>query len=475
MNNEGMSNQQCMDILVANARKALEELSKLSQEKIDELCRACSYEIRAYAEEFANEAVEETGMGDVPSKIAKISGTPVGVWYALKGKKSIGIIKRDDEKGLTYVAHPKGIISCVIPTTNPNMTVIVNGIYALKGANVIICSPHPRAKKSTVHTITALNKILKEHGAPDNIFQCIEYPNMELTHLLMSTSDTVLGTGGASMVQAAYSSGKPAYGVGPGNSHAVFDPDYDDIPGAVAKTIGSNCFDNGIVCACPRAFVTPQAVSQRVVDLLKKNHVFYVEDAETRDKLRDLLFPNGYGKIGGDAVGQSVQKIAEMAGIKIPADTSIIVVKVEKYGLDEPLCREKMMPVGIHIVCENLKEAIEIVRKDLFAEGAGHSSIIHSNNKGFIEYAALHLPVSRILVNTIGQASANAMLDNSLIPTSTLGCGSWAGCSISENLTYMHLINVSRIAYPLPPDKVPTEDEVWNGSHIFEGDDLAGI
>jgi succinate-semialdehyde dehydrogenase len=277
------------------------------------------------------------------------------------------------------------------------------------------------------------------------------------------------------MVQAAYSSGKPAYGVGPGNSHAVFDPDYDDIPGAVAKTIGSNCFDNGIVCACPRAFVTPQAVSQRVVDLLKKNHVFYVEDAETRDKLRDLLFPNGYGKIGGDAVGQSVQKIAEMAGIKIPADTSIIVVKVEKYGLDEPLCREKMMPVGIHIVCENLKEAIEIVRKDLFAEGAGHSSIIHSNNKGFIEYAALHLPVSRILVNTIGQASANAMLDNSLIPTSTLGCGSWAGCSISENLTYMHLINVSRIAYPLPPDKVPTEDEVWNGSHIFEGDDLAGI
>lgn len=475
MNNTGMTNQECINILIKNGRKALIELSKFDQEKIDECCRACCEDFIPYAEELANEAVAETGLGDVESKIAKLSGTPVGAWWALKGKKSIGIIKRDDEKRLTYVAHPKGIISCVIPTTNPNMTILVNGVYALKGGNVIICAPHPRAKKSTVHTIEILNKILKKHGAPENIFQCVEDPNMELTQMMMSASDTVLGTGGASMVKAAYSSGKPAYGVGPGNSHAIFDPEYDDIPGAVAKTIMSNCFDNGIVCACPRAFVTPKAVSAQVVAELKKNKVFYVDDEATRDKFRTLMFPDGYGKIGGDSVGKPVQEIAKMAGVNIPADTSIIVIKVDKYGLDEPLCREKMAPVGIHIECEDLEDAVRIVREDLLAEGAGHSSIIHSNNTAFIEYAALQLPISRVLVNTIGQGSANAMLDNSLVPTSTLGCGSWAGCSISENLTYMHLINIARISYPLLPEKVPTADEVFNSDKVSNLDNMAGI
>lgn len=475
MDNTNMTNQECLDLLMKNARAALAELATFDQEKIDELCYACCNEFRAFGEELAKEAVAETGMGNVESKIAKNCGTPVGVWWALKGKKSIGIIKRDEEKGLTYVAHPKGVISCVIPTTNPNMTILVNGVYALKGANVIICAPHPRAKKSTVHTIEILNKILKKHGAPDNIFQCVEAPNMELTNMMMAASDTVLGTGGASMVKAAYSSGKPAYGVGPGNSHAIFDPNYDDIPGAVEMTVQSNCFDNGLVCACPRAFVTPKAISGKVVEELKKNHVFYTDDPQIRDKFRQLLFPNGYGKLGGDAVGHNVQEVAAMAGVSIPADTSIIILKVDKYGKDEPLCREKMVPVGIHIECEDLKEAVAIAKEDLLAEGAGHSSILHSNDVDFIEYAALELPVSRIIVNSIGQACANAMLDNGLVPTSTLGCGSWAGCSISENLTYMHLINISRIAYKLPPEKVPTEFEVFHSDRLSNLDDLAGI
>jgi succinate-semialdehyde dehydrogenase len=255
----------------------------------------------------------------------------------------------------------------------------------------------------------------------------------------------------------------------------VFDPDYDEIPEAVAKMVSSNGFDNGLVCALPRAFVTPKAVSQQVVDELKKNKVFYVDDDATRDKFRKLLFPNGYGKIGGDAVGKTAQEVARLAGVDIPSDTSIIVVKVHKHGKDEPLCREKMVPLAVHIECEDLKDAIEIVRDDLLMEGAGHSSIIHSNNREFIEYAALRLPVSRIMINTYGQGCANAMLDNSLVPTSTLGCGSWAGCSISENLTYMHLINISRIAYRLPPDKIPSEDEVFNSDKVSNLDNVAGI
>ena len=475
MDNTKMTNQECIDLLLANGRKALAELAKFDQEKIDELCRALCFEFPKYAVELAKEAVEETGFGDLQSKIDKNSGTPMGCWWALKGKKSIGIIKRDEKKHLTYVAHPKGIISCVIPTTNPNMTILVNGVYALKGANVIMCAPHPRAKKSTYHTVEILNGILKAHGAPDNIFQCVEEPNMELTQMMMSASDTVLGTGGASMVKAAYSSGKPAYGVGPGNSHAIFDSDYDDIPTAVKMTIGSNCFDNGLVCACPRAFVTPKAISAKVVEELKKNKVFYTDDPAIRDKFRQLLFPNGFGKIGGDAVGHSVQDVAKMAGVEIPADTSIIVVKVDKHGADEPLCREKMVPLAIHMEVEDLDQALDYVTDDLMMEGAGHSSIVFSNNKEFTEKAGLKLPVSRIIINNIGQACANAMLNVGLVPTSTLGCGSWSGCSISENLTYMHLINISRIAYPYPADEVPTPDDVWNSDKVSNLDDLAGI
>lgn len=475
MDNSKMTNQECIDLLLANGRKALAELSKFDQEKIDELCRALCYEFPNFAEELAKEAVEETGFGDYKSKVDKNSGTPIGCWWALKGKKSIGIIKRDEKKHLTYVASPKGIISCVIPTTNPNMTIFVNGVYALKGGNVIMCAPHPRAKKSTYHTVEILNGILKAHGAPDNIFQCVEEPSMELTQMMMAASDTVLGTGGTSMVKAAYSSGKPAYGVGPGNSHAIFDPDYDDIPTAVQMTIGSNCFDNGLVCACPRAFVTPKAVAGQVVEELKKNKVFYVEDAETRDKFRQLLFPNGFGKIGGDPVGHSVQDVAKMAGVEIPADTSIIVIKVDKFGADEPLCREKMVPVAVHIVADDLDQAFDMVKANLMMEGAGHSSIIFTHNHALAEKAALKLPVSRIIVNNIGQACANAMLNVGLQPTSTLGCGSWAGCSISENLTYMHLINISRIAYPFPSDEVPTLDDVWNSDKVSNLDDLAGI
>jgi succinate-semialdehyde dehydrogenase len=467
MNNAGMDNKQVIDTLIKNGRQALAELATYSQEQIDELCKICCLEFQKHATEFAEEAVAETGLGNVPDKIQKNSGTPDGVWYAIKNKKSIGIIGEDPAKRLTFVAHPKGIISCVIPTTNPNMTILVNGVYGLKGGNVMICAPHPRAKKSTAHTCDVLNEALKKAGAPDNVFQCVDSPNIELTQMMMSASDTVLGTGGPSMVKAAYSSGKPAYGVGPGNSHAIFDEDYDNLEAGVAQTIFACGFDNGIICACNRAFVTPKAISQKVVDIMKAQKVFYIDDPATRDKIRAFLFPEGFGKINGDPVGKGVQEVAKMIGITIPKDTSIIVVKVDKYGFDEPLTREKMMPLAIHMVADDFKDAVKMVKADLLAEGAGHSSVVHSNNKEKIEYAAVTLPVSRILVNSPGIFAANPALANGLTPTSTLGCGSWAGCSISENLSYEHLINISRIAYVKPDNEIPTSDDIWNGDAAF--------
>jgi NAD-dependent aldehyde dehydrogenases len=467
MNNQGMDNRIVIDQMVANARTALKELESYSQEQIDELCKVCCMAFKEHAEELAKEAVEETGLGNVPDKIIKNVGSPDGVWYAIKNKKSVGIIGHDPQKLLTFVAHPKGIVSCVIPTTNPNITILFNGVYGLKGRNVMICAPHPRAKKSTAHTCTIFNEALEKAGAPANIFQCVEEPNIELTQMMMSASDVVLGTGGTSMVKAAYSSGKPAYGVGPGNSQAIFDEDYGDLEKGVSQTIFACGFDNGIICACNRSFITPKAISAKVLEIMRKEKVFYVDDKETRDRCRELLFPNGFGAINGKPVGVSVQRLAEMIGIKIPADTSIIVVKVDKYGSEEPLCREKMMPLAVHIEAEDFYDAVRIARENLLAEGAGHSSVIHSNNKEKIEYAAVTLPVSRVLVNSPGIFAANPALANGLFPTGTLGCGSWAGCSISENLGYTHLLNIARIAYVKPDDQIPTSDDVWTGDATF--------
>jgi len=462
-----MDNQTVVDELVKNGRKALQELESYTQEQIDALCRACCLAFQKHAVELAEEAVAETGLGNVPDKIAKNTGSPDGVWYAIKEKKSVGIIGHDERRHLTFVAHPKGIISCVIPTTNPNITILFNGVYALKGRNVILCAPHPRAKKSTIHTCEIFREALREAGAPENIFQCVEEPNIELTQLMMAASDTVLGTGGPNMVKAAYSSGKPAYGVGPGNSQTIFDPDYDNLPAAVAQTIFGNKFDNGIICACNRSFITPRAVTAKVVELLKEQKAFYVDDTSIRDRARALLFPNGLGAINGKPVGQGVQTIAKMLGLEIPADTSIIVIKVDQYGANEPLCREKMVPLAVHIEAEDVRDAIRIAKANLLVEGAGHSSVIHTNNRELVEYAACTLPVSRMLVNCPGVFSANPALANGLVPTATLGCGSWAGCSVSENLGYEQLINISRIAYVYPENEIPNHEAIWNGSAAF--------
>lgn len=462
-----MNSQEKVNQMVSNARKALAELEKYTQEQIDELCRVCCEAFQAHAVELAEEAVEETGLGNVPDKIEKNTGSPDGVWYAIKGKKSVGVIGHDTRRRLTFVAHPKGIITCVIPTTNPNITVLFNGIYALKGRNVVLCAPHPRAKRSTIHTCEIFNEALKKAGAPDNIFQYAEEPNIELTQMMMAASDTVLGTGGPSMVKAAYSSGKPAYGVGPGNSQTIFDPAYDNLPLAVGQTVFGNKFDNGIICACNRSFITPKSISAKVVELMKAEKVYYIDDPVGRNKMRDLLFPNGLGPINGKPVGQDVQTVAKMAGIEIPEDTSIIVVKVDKFGYDEPLCREKMVPVAVHIECEDVEEALSIAKANLMLEGAGHSSVIHTNDTELVERAAVYLPISRMLVNCPGVFSANPALANGLCPTASLGCGTWAGCSVSENLGFEHLINISSIAYTYPENELPNHDDIWTGSAAF--------
>ena len=472
MNNKGMTVEATINELVANGRKALAELEKLNQEQIDALCVACCKAFEKEAEAMAKMAVEETGLGNVPSKIGKNSGAPTAVMYAINGLKTVGIIKEEPERHCKLVAHPKGIVSCVIPTTNPNMTIIFNGVYALKGRNVIICAPHPRAKKSTVLTCKLLQQAILDAGGPDNVFQWVEDPSMELTQAMMAASDVVLGTGGPGMVKAAYSSGKPAYGVGPGNSQTIFDPDYDDLETAVAETIMSATFDNGIVCACARSFITPKAITAKMLEIMKAQKIYYTDDPVIRDKIRDCLFPNGYGKLNGDPVGQDVQTVAKMIGIDVPEDTALIVVKVDKYGFDEPLCREKMLPVSIHIEAEDVYDALAIAKTNLLAEGAGHSSVLYTRNQELADYAGVYLPVSRMVINGPGVMTANAFCNIGLTPTGTLGCGSWGGNSVSENVGPQHMINVTRICELYPPEDIPTPEQIWSGEACYLSNDF---
>lgn len=457
-----MKEQELMDQLIKNARKALAEFEPYTQEQVDECVKAICLAFKAHAEELARETVEETGLGNYEDKVEKNSGSPDGIWYALKDKKSVGIIREDKEQKLKFVAKPKGILSSVAPTTNPNITVLFNAAYGLKGRNVLIVAPHPRAKKTTLHTVQIINEALAKVGAPENLVQCIEEPSIELTKLLMANSDVVIATGGAAMVKSAYSSGHPAFGVGPGNVQTIFDRDYD-YRLAVQQTVAGRKFDNGLICAGNQSFIIPTECEEEIVGYMRENGVFYVENPETVQKFRAVLFPDGR-HINSKVVGQSAKFIADMAGVNVPEDVSIIVLKVDstKIGDKDPLCGEKMCPVAIEITYDTFEEAVQIAKTNLIYEGAGHSAAIHTKDVAKAEACGLELPVSRMIVNQPGIFAANPALANGFAPTSTLGCGSWGNNSISENLTYEHLINVSRIGWMKDQDQIPTVEQIWD-------------
>jgi succinate-semialdehyde dehydrogenase len=456
-----MNNEQVAEKLFANARKAFEEFQSYTQEQVDELIKAMCLAFKAEGEAMAVEAVEETGMGDVPSKIGKNVGSPDTVMWATKGKKSMGNIGYDEDPNLALVAHPKGIISNVSPMTNPNITSLFVCCYALKGKNVCIISPHPRGKKSTMHAMRVMSEALDKMGAPKNLIQCVEEPSIELTQLIMSKSNVVVATGGTAMVNAAYSCGHPAFGVGPGNVQGILADDYDNIAQFVGEGIASRGFDNGIVCACTQSFIVPKSREAAVVADLKKQKAYFVDDEKEADKLRKALFPDGHAAAPG-LIGKSVHVIAKAAGITIPEDTSIIVVKTDKRGKDDVLCGEKMMPVAVFETYTTFEDGIEATKANLLFAGAGHSCSIHTNDKKRAEYVGTHLPVSRVVVNQPGFFAGNALLKNGLNPTASLGCGSWGNNSISENLTFEHLLNISRVAYLQPEDKLPDASKFYD-------------
>ncbi|AKA70745.1 aldehyde dehydrogenase family protein [Clostridium scatologenes] len=452
-----MDSKQVINELVQKGKEACQAIEGYNQEQVDALVKAIGKVIYDNAEILAKETVDETGMGVYEDKVAKCKLKPGVIWTHLKDKKSVGIIKEEPERALLYVAKPKGVIGAITPTTNPIVTPMCNAMFAIKGRNSIIVAPHPRSKKCSTHAVELMNAELKKLGAPENLIQIIEEPSIELTQELMHAVDVVVATGGMGMVKSAYSSGKPAYGVGAGNAQVIIDKGYDYVK-AAQDIIAGRKYDNGIICSGEQSIIAPAEDHAEIMKAFVENGAYYVEDEATVEKFRKGIFPNG--TIDKNIVGQSVQTVAKIVGVDVPEGTKVIVLKGKGIGKEDLLCKEKMCPVMVTLTYNTFEEGVDIAKANLLYEGAGHTVTIHSDNDEHIRYAGVTLPISRLVVNQCS-TSAGGSYFNGFNPTTTLGCGSWGNNSISENLTYEHLINISRIGYFNKKAKAPSYEEIW--------------
>ena len=447
--------EKMVDEYIERSRKAQQIVATFTQEQVDKLVKAMAVAIYEHAEELGKMAAEETGMGDPEHKVMKNIGKSTGTWAELKGKPSIGVIREEPENGVIVLAKPMGVLGCVTPTTNPTITPLVNGMCAVKCANSLVVSPHPRAKNTTMKTVELMNEAIIAAGGPADLVQCIDQPDVDVSGLLMKKVDVILATGGPDMVKAAYSSGKPAFGVGAGNSQSVIDRGID-FDAAAADIIEGRTFDLGVICAGNQCLHVHEDDYEAMKAACEKAGAYWADDADEVEKLRSVLFING--SLNKEVIGQVPATMGKMAGVAIPEDRAAVIIRAS--GTDDVLCKEKLTTAIAVMTYKTFDEAVENACTNLYHEGAGHSAVIYSDNDDNILAAAKKLPVGRVLVNQPGHAAGGDARFNGLEGTVSLGCGSWGGNSISENLTYHHLMNISRIAYrhPMPGcDATPEE------------------
>lgn len=431
--------------LVARAVVAQKELAKFPQEKIDaivcEIAKACA----ANAEPLAKMAVEETGFGVWQDKVLKNLLGSTMTYDSVKELKTVGIIKEDRAKGLIEVGVPMGVVAALIPSTNPTSTAMYKSIISIKAGNAIVISPHPNAKNCIIETAKIISQAAKRAGAPDGIVQCITIPTMEATDTLLKHRDIgiILATGGEAMVRAAYSSGNPALGVGPGNGPAYIEKTAD-IPMAVKHIMDSKTFDNGTICASEQSIITESCIESKVVEEVKRQGGYFMTPEES-DKLAGFIL-RANGTMNPKIVGKSAQAIADMAGISIPAGTRVLISRQTAVGKNIPYSREKLCPILAFYVENGWEAACRRSMEILYNEGAGHTMTIHSQDESVIREFALQKPVSRLLVNTPGALGGVGATTN-LAPALTLGCGSVGGSATSDNVGPLNLINIRRVAY----------------------------
>ncbi|MDX9888395.1 MAG: aldehyde dehydrogenase family protein [Anaerovoracaceae bacterium] len=455
---EEMMSQNYINEYVKRGRSAQQLFEEMTQEQVDRAVMAAGRAVHENALKLAEMAVEETGMGNVEDKTIKNTNKAEIIWHSLKGKKSRGILDRDLLTGITTVAKPVGVIAAITPCTNPIVTPMSNVMFALKSGNAIIITPHHKSIKCSTYAVELMQAAIKAVGAPDNLVQILGEQSRDNTRNLIAACDVVIATGGMGMVKAAYSSGRPALGVGAGNVQCIIDKDVD-YKEAISKIIKGRIFDNGIICSGEQSVIYPRDHREKILEVFREEEALLIDDPRDKEALRKTIFPDG--SMSRHAVGQSAEVVGKMAGLDVPKGCKVIVVEGDGYGPDELLSKEKMCPVLVINGYDDFHQAVEIAKANLEVEGKGHTVAIHSDNIKNIEYAAETLSASRFVVNQISSFNAGGSYYNGLNPTNTLGCGTWGNNSISENLTYTHLMNVSRIAQYMPENRVPSLDELW--------------
>ena len=427
-------------------KAAQKEFAKYSQEQVDKIFQAAAIAANQARIPLAKMAVEETGMGVVEDKVIKNHYAAEYVYNKYKDEKTCGVIEEDENYGIKKIAEPVGVIAAVIPTTNPTSTAIFKTLISLKTRNGIIISPHPRAKKSTIEAAKIVLEAAVKAGAPEEIIAWIDVPSLELSNLLMQSADIILATGGPGMVKAAYSSGKPALGVGAGNTPAVIDESADVIL-AVNSIIHSKTFDNGMICASEQSVIVSNKIYDQVRDEFIKRGCYILNPEET-EKVRKTIIING--ALNAKIVGQKAHTIAELAGVTVPENTKILIGEVESVDLLEEFAHEKLSPVLAMYKANSFEDALDKAYQLIEDGGLGHTSSLYVNTvtgKEKIEKFYSRMKTCRVLINTpSSQGGIGDLYNFKLTPSLTLGCGTWGGNSVSENVGIKHLINIKTVA-----------------------------
>lgn len=446
LGNEVRTNED-LEILISRVKKAQKIYSTFTQEQVDKIFRAAALAANNARIPLAKMAAEETGMGIVEDKVIKNHFASEYIYNKYKNTKTCGIIDEDIANGIKKVAEPIGILAGVIPTTNPTSTAIFKSLLALKTRNAIIFSPHPRAKKATIAAAQIVLDAAVQAGAPEGLIGWVDEPSVELSNNLMKhvDIDAILATGGPGMVKAAYSSGKPALGVGAGNTPAVID-ETADIRMAVSSILLSKTFDNGVICASEQAIVAVDSVYEQVKNELQYRGAYLLNQKEKEKVAKTIIID---GRLNANIVGQPAYKIAEMAGINVPETAKVLVGEASEISHDEAFTHEKLSPVLALYRAKDFDEAVEKAYQLVDFGGAGHTSVLYTDERkqDRIKQFATKLHTGRILINSPSSQGAIGDLYNfRLEPSLTLGCGSWGGNSVSENVGVKHLINVKTVA-----------------------------
>lgn len=432
--------------LIRKAKEAQSKLARMSQQDIDRIVKAISDAAYENSERLAKMANEETGFGKWEDKVLKNVFAARTVYESIKDTKTVGIVEENVEKRAFKIMVPVGVVAGLIPSTNPTSTVIYKAMISIKARNAIVLSPHPSAKKCIIETAKIIAKAAERAGCPEGAIGCITVPSIEGTNELMKNKDTslILATGGEAMVRAAYSSGTPAIGVGPGNGPAFIDKSAD-VKLAVKRILDSKTFDNGTICASEQSIVVEKAMEDEVVRELKEQGAYFLTEEQANQLSKFVMRANG--TMNPQIVGKTPQDIAKLAGLEgIPSWARVLVPREYHVGHKYPFSREKLTTILTFFVEENVDAVLNRCREILLNEGAGHTFCMHANNEELVKRFALEMPVSRMVVNSPGALGGIGATIN-LVPALTLGCGAVGGSSTSHNIGPLDLMNTRNVAY----------------------------